>query len=45
MTAAPRGRATKPTANVANAASVPATEENCGKKRLPNTSAAAVPKM
>jgi hypothetical protein len=45
MTAAPRGRATKPTANVPNAASVPATEENCGKKRVPNTSAAAVPKM
>lgn len=40
---APSGRATNPTPNVANAASVPAVGENVGKKSGPRISAAAVP--
>lgn len=40
---APSALATKPTPNVANAASVPASGENVGKNRGPRTSAAAVP--
>lgn len=39
----PSGRATNPTPNVANAASVPASGENVGKNSGPRTSAAAVP--
>ena len=39
----PKGRATKPTPNVANAISVPAPGTASEKKRSPNTSAAAVP--
>ena len=39
----PKGRATKPTPNVAKATSVPAPGTASEKKRSPNTSAAAVP--
>ena len=41
----PTGRATNPTANEANAASVPANSEKVGKNSRPKTSADAVPKM
>ncbi len=43
ITTPPIGRATKPTANVAKAASVEASEEEAGKNCGPITSAAAVP--
>jgi hypothetical protein len=39
----PSGRNKNATANVANAVNVPTAGSNCGKNRLPNTSAAAVP--
>jgi len=39
----PRGRATKPTAYVVNASSVPTSGSKLGKNSLLNTSAAAVP--
>ena len=39
----PSGRATKPTAAVANASSVPTAGSKLGKKSWLNTSAAAVP--
>ena len=42
-TAPPRGRARKPTAYVAKAASVPASGSKFGKKRTLKTSTAAVP--
>ena len=43
MTTPPSGRAMKPMANVAKAASVPASSETCGKNCGPKTTAAAVP--
>ncbi len=44
ITAPPSGRAMNPTANVPNAASVPASGENDGKNSDPNTRAEALPK-